>query len=114
MRLRHFDWDDVEFPIKEIPPVSTVPSLGHLRADVEYGRAWEWNYRGIRAILSVETLANALQLLDDWNKNRHRREPMPDHVGRFFWSQTSAAEQAKQPLNTRTSGDTTTSDEAEH
>lgn len=110
---RHISWDDVELPFGD-PPSTSLPSVETLRRDLEVGRIWVWDYKGLKQFIPREVMSNALQDWDDWQMNKHRREPVPNHVGRFFWAQTSTAKDAEKPLDASTRGDAASGDEPHH
>lgn len=76
---------------------ASEPRLSQLILDVASGREWWWDHNGLIGILTVPILHNALITYKSYKENRHQREPVPEHVGKFVWGQTiSAAEQAEQ------------------
>lgn len=65
-----------------------IPMLADLIQSVGKGQAWHWNYQGLVGVLTPEVLSNGLDIYLAYKKQRNRREPIPRHVGRFFWAQT--------------------------
>ncbi len=96
--IRIVDWDDVELPFND-PPSTKVPRLAHLRVDVQQGDTWwAWYYKGLVGYISPAVLANALATYDSHQQNRHRREPVPSHVGKILWGQTLSRQDAEKSL----------------
>lgn len=96
---RIITWDDTELPFA-ISPSIAVPTINHLRMDVNRGDMWwSWSYKGLIGYLSPSVLSNALYIWDATKQNRHRREPVPNHVGRFFWAQTVSLKEAQESID---------------
>lgn len=77
------DCDSGELVFKDNPRL-----LERLRADVFKGRDWLWHYKGMCGMLHNAVLTTALEAYDDHQMKQDRREPIPEHVGKFFWGQT--------------------------
>lgn len=90
--MRIINWDDVELPFGN-PPSTMVPGIAHLRMDVGHRRAWAWYYRGIKGILTLDVLVNALDAHDNAHKRKHRREAVLASIGKFTWDQTITEEE---------------------
>lgn len=84
----------------------------YLRIDCITGRPWHWDHNGLRRVLTLPVLQNALAVYDD-HTLKHRREAMPKGVGRFTWDQTVSVEEAEKAVDASPSGDAPSGGEAQ-
>jgi len=87
MMIRHVDWPDIEMPFDD-PPSTALPTEEDLEALVAAGGAIHWCYHGLVRVLLPATIADALDTYRAYKQQRHRRVPVPPHVGKFLWAQT--------------------------
>jgi len=81
------DWDDVELPFVD-PPSFTALGGPLFEAGVEKGLGVVWRYKGLIGYLIPAIVKQEYNTYHALQQQRHRREPMPKHVGKFLWSQT--------------------------
>lgn len=91
--VRIINWDDITLPFGGDAPSARVPSVNLLRHDVDSGIEWHWCYRGLVGVITKEKMSNALAAWDAVQMQRHRREPVPESVGVFRWSDVISMEE---------------------
>lgn len=89
---RQIHWDDITLPFAKSASRS-VPDSEILRKDCETGAEWHWYYRGLLGIITLDRMKNALAAWDAVQMQRHRREPVPESVGVFRWSDVISMEE---------------------
>lgn len=94
--VRILNWDDVVLPFGKDSASKCVPSVDQLREDVTNGVEWHWYYHGLLGIITLERMKNALVAWDSIQMQRHRREPVPESVGVFRWSDVISMEEREE------------------
>jgi hypothetical protein len=85
VKITRIDHPDVELPFEKVADLEALAAAGGVI---------HWCYHGLVRVLLPGTIQDALETEQAYKQQRHRRVPMPSHVGKFLWSQTVSIPEA--------------------
>jgi phosphotransferase system glucose/maltose/N-acetylglucosamine-specific IIC component len=85
VKITRIDHPEVELPFEKVADLEALAAAG---GEIH------WCYHGLVRVLLPGTIQDALQTYQAYKQQRHRRVPMPSHVGKFLWSQTVSMSEA--------------------